>query len=351
MSTEAMATATPPSHRSQKFKDKSDRKSSKKRRHEEQSQSQSQDIDAVEDITTPSKPSKKRRKSEKHTTDTVINGETTAAVVTFTSTAVASLQDTHTPFVRATGSLLLPLAPQAYSYPLQGLCAEHLSPLLLTYYPPLQGIVLSYSSPRISERPHPEPSYLAPSDADAQPLVLARTVDEYAAPLVWLTADFLLLRPKRGTYLAGAVRVQNPSWLGLVCWNYFSAGIPKRRLPPSWKWVEGQAGGALKQENGDVDEELEYAQEEVGEAAADVDTEDLEGYWVDGEGKKVQGIIEFRLRDFESLPTTEREKGFTSLGGTLLSEEEDRKADAELKEQEKAKNKDKGKRRARTGEA
>ncbi|KAF2148346.1 hypothetical protein K461DRAFT_212909, partial [Myriangium duriaei CBS 260.36] len=146
-----------------------------------------------------------------------------------TSDNSASKLSTHTPFIRTTTSLLLPLAPQAYPYPIAGLCAEHLSPLLLTYYPPLEGILLSYTNPRLS-------STSSSSNTDSSAPVLAVTRDEYATPFLWLTADFDILRPTAGTYLSGTVRVQNPSWLGLVCWNYFNAGIPRRRLPADWQW-------------------------------------------------------------------------------------------------------------------
>ncbi|GAM90756.1 hypothetical protein ANO11243_088010 [Dothideomycetidae sp. 11243] len=346
-----MAPETPLSAKSKKSKDNSEKRSSKKRRHDEQSHAQDHPAEAVVDISSPSKPSKKRRKSEKTDDDDAVTKDVLPVALRAEAEADAALEtsssllDEHTPFVQTTSSLLLPLAPQAYSYPIQGLCAEHLSPLLLTYYAPLDGIVLSYTSPRLSESPSPDPRYVpAPEDdpyasesdsapshptrSSNQPSILARTTDEYNTPFIWLTADFTLLRPKRGSYVSGTVRVQNPSWLGLVCWNYFNAGIPRRRLPPSWTWVEADAEAQPQ------DDEAEDAQ-----AGAD-------GYWADENGQKVQGSITFRLRDFESAPTTERDRGFVSLEGTMLDEAEDKKADAEMREQEKGKTKDKGRHRA-----
>ncbi|PBP25479.1 RNA polymerase Rpb7-like domain-containing protein [Diplocarpon rosae] len=46
---------------------------------------------------------------------------------------------TVSPFHLQTSSLYLPLAPVSQKFPLEGICAEHLSPLLLTYYPPFKG--------------------------------------------------------------------------------------------------------------------------------------------------------------------------------------------------------------------
>lgn len=66
-----------------------------------------------------------------------------------------------------------------------------------------------------------------------------------------------------------------------------------------------------------------------------------QGHFVDGEGKKVEGVIRFRVRDFESAPSTERERGFMSIEGTLLGEEEDKAVDVEVN---KSKGRGKGKR-------
>lgn len=335
--------------------------------------------------------------------------------VTITSSSTTYLNkgqiQKHTPFAHETASVLLPLAPAAFDFPIQGLCAEHLSPLLLTYYPPLDGIVLSYSRPRLSNSATLDPPYIKPppssalsdptlepskpdssadddltqppSDTESEvsldviidgtvqrdpttgktltkhqkrksysgPLALAQTVDEYNTPFAWLTADFVLLRPERGVYLQGVVQVQNPSWLGLVCWNYFNAGIPRRRLPRGWRWVDAARVQRVKPriregEVVDLEAEGEEGEEQQGEGdeVVEVDKEGVVvdasgGFWVDESGRKVQGLIEFRLVDFESAPSTERERGFVSITGTLLSEEEDAKVEAEGREERKEKGK------------
>ena len=161
-------------------------------------------------------------------------------------------------FVQQTSSLYLPLSPCAYNFPLEGLCAEHISPLLLTYYPPLKGVVLSYSNARMSE--HPNEAIDSNTKTGGQK-ILSRSIDEYAVTYVWLTADFLIFRPKRGTYLEGYVNVQNESILGLICYNYFNAGIERAKLPSDWSWQD---------EN-----------------------------YVDGNGGVVEGKIVFRVDDFE----------------------------------------------------
>lgn len=57
-----------------------------------------------------------------------------------------------------------------------------------------------------------------------------------------------------------------------------------------------------------------------------------DGYFVDGEGKKVEGVVRFRVRDFESQASGERERGFLSIEGSLLDVEGDARVDREERE-------------------
>jgi len=195
------------------------------------------------------------------------------------------------PFHIQTSSLYLPLAPISQKVPLEGLCAEHLSPLILTYYPPFAGVLLSYSNPRLSEKPFGNDGSSA----------LLNNIDEYAASWGWVTADFLLFKPEKKAWLEGYVNLQNDGHLGVVCWNLFNASIERKRLPEDWKWV------AVEDQGG---EEVEG----MGETYA----ENGIGYWVDGEGKKVEGTVRFRVKEIES--NHDRERGFLSIEGTMLDE-------------------------------
>ncbi|KAH0564888.1 hypothetical protein GP486_001727 [Trichoglossum hirsutum] len=203
----------------------------------------------------------------------------------------------NSPFYLQRSSLYLPLSPISYSYPLEGLCAEHLSPLILTYYPPFHGVIISYSNPRLSQDP------LQTGNDDRGP-ILAKSVDEYAASFVWVTADFLVFKPQRNQWIKGWVNLQSEGHIGLVCWNLFNASIERKRLPREWKWVGGRTTKKSRPEEG-------MAKEADGEAG---------GYYVDGKGKKVEGLVEFKVRDCETI--RDRDKGFLSILGTLLREDE-----------------------------
>nr|POE79398.1 dna-directed rna polymerase i subunit rpa43 [Quercus suber] len=202
----------------------------------------------------------------------------------------------RTPFVQHTASFYLTLSPCAYNFPLEGVCAEHLSPLLLTYYPPLQGIVLNYSNVRLSE-------VLDETTKAGVNRVLSKSINEYGVSFVWLTADFTIFRPRRGTRLEGYVNLQNESLLGLVCYNFFNASIERARLPPDWQWI------------GDKSDMSD-------------DRKDGAGYFVDGQGKKVEGKLTFSAKDFDATPSTENGGGTINIVGTMLSRAQDKELDA-----------------------
>jgi DNA-directed RNA polymerase I subunit RPA43 len=234
-----------------------------------------------------------RSKSKKHRSEKT-NPETSAP----------RTQTISSPFHIQTCSLYLPLAPVSQKFPLEGICAEHLSPLILTYYPPFKGVVLSYSNPRYSEKPFE-------NDGNT---TLLHNIDEYAVSWAWVTADFLLFKPEKGAWLEGYINLQNEGHLGLVCWNLFNASIERKRLPLDWRWI-----GVAEQQNGDV--------EGQGETYA----EEGSGHYVDGEGNKVEGTVKFRVKEIES--SHDRERGFLSIEGTMLREE----AENELVEAEREK--------------
>ena len=222
------------------------------------------------------------------------------------------------PFHQHTSSFYLPLAPIAQRHPIQGLCAEHLSPLLLTYYPPFHGVIISFSNPRCSEFPHNS------SSTDGRQKAYARSVDEYAANFIWLTAEFLIFRPQAGNVIEGFINLQNEGNIGLVCWNFFSASIERNRLPKDWRWVPGgmSMGKRKKKLKGPSPERGIDVEED--NASMSKKLKDAEGYFQDANGVKIEGNISFRVKDVDTSGSMHRENGFLSIYGTLLDSDEER---------------------------
>lgn len=226
------------------------------------------------------------------------------------------------PFHQQTSSFYLPLPPISQKHALQGICAEHISPLILTYYLPFHGVIISYSNARLSTDPQIEASNPAYS----------RAIDEYAPSFIWLTADFVVFKPSQGSVVEGYVNLQSESTLGLLCLNFFSASIERRRLPREWKWITGgmKAPGRakLKKAPNDASDSDGIAMDK--DDAAGQTLEDTEGYFQDQEGKKIEGLLHFRVKNVDTSKSMDRETGFVSIEGTMLSEDEER----QLQEQE-----------------
>lgn len=250
----------------------------------------------------------------------------------------------ESPFTLTTATLYLPLSPISISptHALASLLAEHLSPLLLTYFPPLKGVVLAYSNASISSKPPAHPR--ASSDLNPQPLTLAKTADEYGVLYVYLTATFLMFRPQRGQALDGWVNVQSEGFLGAVVFNLFSVGIERKRLPSNWKWVppgeEGETPALTDDDSGsdkdmaDFDAEKEcfkpasLSAEEIAINGEEEDESAHTGYFQSVSGHRVSGSVRFRVVDVDVIPGSERDRGFLSIEGTMLSAEEEERLSA-----------------------
>ena len=224
------------------------------------------------DKKTPSSPSKedqkleKKRKSKQEKPEEEKTAPSKKAEKpTATTTTTTTTPDQNCPFKLTTATLYVPLSPISISptHALASLQAEHLSPLLLIYYPPLKGIVLAYSNAFISENPPTKTSLHIRHDneqqvqniennntTNPQPLTLATTANEYGVLYVYLTATFLVFRPERGQTLEGSINVQSEGFLGAVVHNLFSIGIERKRLPSDWKWIPPGEHGSGSGGNG-----------------------------------------------------------------------------------------------------
>ena len=238
------------------------------------------------------------------------------------SNAITTAHESISPFYKQTSSFYLPLPPISQKHALQGICAEHISPLILTYYPPFHGVILSYSNAQLSTDPQNKtykPAY-------------ARAIDEYAPSFVWLIADFVIFKPQKSSVIEGYVNLQSESTLGLLCLNFFNASIERKRLPKGWKWIPGGMMTSGKKNLkraarvSDLDE-VETDKDDVAEQTL----EDAEGYFQDQTGRKIEGLLQFRVRNVDTSKSMDRETGFVSIEGTMLSEDDEVK----LLEQEK----------------
>jgi DNA-directed RNA polymerase I subunit RPA43 len=184
-----------------------------------------------------------------------------------------------------TANMYLPIFPIAIKYSLEGAIAEAISPLLLTYYAPFKGYVLAHRNARATE-----------GEGSA-----SRCNDQYGMSFLWVTVDVLVFRPVKGAWLKGIVGLQTESHIGLVVWNYFSARVEKKRLPPDWKFIEDE-----------YKEPLEQTETRKGKGRLKRNT----GAYHDGAGCKIEGELVFRAVDFDVTRT------LMTIEGSLVNETE-----------------------------
>lgn len=293
MSRDSASPSEKAAHRKRKRKDKTPHENSKKRRVDptELTTAGATDLTQDERPTIPngisySSPEHSRRHAKPRSRQSSAANQTRP-----------KSRRSESPFYLRTTSFYLPLSPISQRQPLEGLCAEHLSPLLLTYYEPLKGILLSYSNARLSNHPR---QYSNPEQQ-----VLSEAIDEYAVTYTWVTADFLILRPERGAKVEGHISVQSQSHIGLICWNLFNVSIPYDNLPDTWEWV----GEPTKRRK--IEDDNDYSTNPTAS-----------GHFVDGDGNELAGLLKFRVVDYESLSTFGKDKSFISIRGTLVPDKE-----------------------------
>ena len=261
----------------------------------------------------PASPKKKRKSSQRPKSARALS-----------KPLIATQGEAASPFYKQTSSLYLSLPPISQKHALQGICAEYISPLILTFYPPFHGVIISYANARLSTEPQTEISKPA----------YARAIDEYASSFVWLTADFVVFKPQRGSVIEGYVNLQSESTIGLLCLNFFNASIERKRLPKGWKWIAGGLKTArrrkLKKAPKDTMSDSDGVEPDEHDVA-DQTLEDAEGHFQDQTGKKVEGLLRFRVKNVDTSRSTDRENGFVSIEGTMLSEDEE----MQLQEQER----------------
>jgi DNA-directed RNA polymerase I subunit RPA43 len=260
------------------------------------------------------------------------------------SPSPSALDDTTpSPFHSVRLSLYVPLSAISLSpvTALASLRAEHLSPLLLTYYAPARGIVLAFTDTILSST-RPQHSNPPPESASSQPStsILAKCADEYGISYIWLTTTFLIFRPTPAQALSGWINVCSDGFVGLLSYNYFQTGVARNRIPKDWRWAG--PGGDLTQArkrrmrskakkvkirssgSEDVDMDADNTQTTLldPEDWAE-DDYDGTGYFVTADGSRVKGTLQFRVVDADVVPGHRRDVWTLQIEGTLLSPEDE----------------------------
>lgn len=308
---------------------KDKKKKSKDKKRKERTE---EDVPPTEPTESPEKKHK-RHKSEdkKDKKQKRASSPPTTTTTTANSSAAVIPDPKQYPFFTQTFSQRIAVWPAAFDEPLTKTAREYLDPQLNRYSPKFKGVLLAYKNVNLSDRP--QRASLKNPPTDETPVTLA-SVGPYAPPFAWLTADLHLFVPSRGAWMEGEINLQSEGHVGVVCFGKFNASISRRSLPKAWSWVEQEEDPF--QETAAAGEEEEGAQED-GESKEDEESAPRlrsTGYWVDENGKKVEGKIYFRIKNFSSGSTGDYT--FLSLQGTMLDDEAEKESAAEERAMEKA---------------
>ncbi|ODQ82503.1 hypothetical protein BABINDRAFT_159079 [Babjeviella inositovora NRRL Y-12698] len=195
-------------------------------------------------------------------------------------------------FQKVTTSLYVSLAPCHAANPIQGIKTLHLEPLVMTYFQPAHGVVLSYGNLKLSN------DNILEEDGKKQLL----TKISYDGPFsfLWISVDFLVWTPQVGDTLEGYSYMQSASHIGLLIHDTFNASIKKSSIPSGWEFVHNQ----------------------VDEYATEVEENKFRslGYWVDENGIKIEGRMKLTVKAVHSTGRV------ISVEGTLLQPNSERDA-------------------------
>lgn len=188
-------------------------------------------------------------------------------------------------FHKYSTALYVSLAPCHLNNPINGIKAQHLDPLVMTYFPKAQGVILSYSNIQLS-------GDNSAKDTEDNEITIAQIEGSSPFTFMWISVDFLVWKPQIGDVLEGYIYMQTASHLGLLIHDTFNASIKKYNIPNDWSFIPIQ------------EDEIE-ASEEDGKFRTF-------GYWQNEEGIKVEGKLKFTIKSIHSTGKV------VSVEGTLI---------------------------------
>lgn len=167
----------------------------------------------------------------------------------------------------------------------------------MSYFPAVRGVVIGYSNVEFIDG-------VTVQDDGCSIMKI-----EGGSPVMfgWVRVNFLCWSVVVGDVLEGDVYLQTAGHLGLLIADTFNCSIRKYGIPDDWEFVPVQE-----------DEEVE----EVGDGREEIGGKRKKsfGYWVDGDGVKVDGKLRFTVK---AVHTGGR---VVSVDGTLIKPGEEKSA-------------------------
>ncbi|ANB14027.1 DNA-directed RNA polymerase I subunit RPA43 [Sugiyamaella lignohabitans] len=272
------------------------------------------------------------------------SAQTTTSVVEVTSSIATPSQC----FYKVSVSLYVSLAPVHLNDPVSGIKSQHLDPLLMTFFPEAGGVVLAhYNLELCGQDKRPAKSSSKPSDDldgetdESGPIAVAKIMYDSPFAFMWINVDLLVWKPRAGDIVEGWINMQSPSHIGLLIHDTFNASIKRDAIPRDWRFVPNQEDEAEDGEDHTPNDQEQESAEDVTAATTGIEEEGVNdeklintsaensgtskaskgalvspprslGYWVDGNGLRVDGKLNFTVRVFNVSGRT------VSVQGSLL---------------------------------
>lgn len=219
-------------------------------------------------------------------------------------------------FHKVSTTMYVALAPVYTLNPLSGIKSQHLDPLLMTYFAPVEGVILTHSNVRLLGN---DEDLDASKDGNA---VYAKVKYDSPFAYLWIAVDFIVWKPLPGDKLEGIVTLQSPSHIGLLIHDTFNGRIRRDGIPSDWYFEHFQADEEVYEEDAVMTSamdkaaaELEKDEQSIARAMSKAAPKSL-GNWYDSEGTKIEGKIQFTVKAFQVSSR------YVSVQGTLLDPNE-----------------------------
>ncbi len=122
-------------------------------------------------------------------------------------------------FHKVSTSLYVALAPVYALNPLLGIREQHLDPLVMSYFAPARGVILSYYNIRL---------YGDLSNNNTN-----------SVTFMWISVDFLIWKPLVGDIIEGYVESETASQISLLIHDVFKIIVKRDSIPSNWSFING----------------------------------------------------------------------------------------------------------------
>ncbi|ODV82905.1 hypothetical protein CANARDRAFT_204258 [[Candida] arabinofermentans NRRL YB-2248] len=195
--------------------------------------------------------------------------------------------------------LYLSLAPIYINNPIDGLKQQHLDTMLMTFYKPVKGVILSYFNLKVSNE-HKSNDFKNSS--------IVKVSDSNPFCFIWCDVDFLIWKPQIGDIIDGWSYLQTQSHIGLLINDTFNASIKKYNIPNTWKFIPNQIDEFDNNSNNNGNSTVDN----INNNNINNNSSKSLGQWVDENEVPIEGKLRFIVKALHTAGKV------ISIEGTLL---------------------------------